>query len=536
MNSLRTLIPMSISNRVRMPSIPFRLRNATMTLCLLSFLGLAGSLQARDFEVSILPFRVSGSVPEQYFSRKALPVELQRATAFLFELHKNYPVDSIERLNRSLPVETLVSGALPGQDYCNYTRGAYLLKGEAVFSGTRGITITMELQSCNTGRTVQKATGSGSLNDLQTLLVESIQRSTPGFRSSDLPAWSGSSVEWILVMDQSGSMSGEKLALARALKSLDASGLVGRMGLLLVGENGNRLVEPGSAGEAISILEGSGTGGEVSLSDVARALQTLQRLPPAERKVLIVTDAGSGSTAEFEGALRSLLARGSHPVLIPTSGMPATGRTLYARLNRSLKLQDPEIIYGRRAGFIEGFSLFFVQKGDRFYVSRKDVSRFIEAGNLPADQVSPVATVNLRDDSLTLSSVIQSFAKKENLKLLGTGPLISSLENSLASMARGNGQSGHRVLLKNQGTAFWINCNSSTATNLRKYRGGQKIYVGLMLKKGPLGPENHPEMVLIRSAADVPSLFIQRYDDLSSEKLLKKQDIWFFLVEVVDIR
>ncbi|MCB1168908.1 MAG: hypothetical protein KDK25_01160 [Leptospiraceae bacterium] len=523
-----------------MSSIPFRCWHVhivgRVALLLLSFIGLAGSLQARDFQVSILPFRVSGSVPEQYFSREALPVELQRATAFLFELHKNYPVDSVDRLNRALPAATLASGALPGQDYCNYTRGTYLLKGEAVFSGTRGITITMELQSCNTGRTVQSATGRGSLNDLQVLLVDSIQRSTPGFRSSDLPSWAGSSAEWIVVLDQSGSMSGEKLALARALKSLEASGLLARLGLLLVGENGSRLVEPGSAREAISILEGSGTGGEVSLSDIARALQSLKRLPPAERKVLIVTDARSGSTAEFEGAIRSLLARGSHPILIPTSGMPATGRTLYARLNRSLKLKDPEIIYGRRAGFIEGFSLFFAQKGDRFFVSKKDISRAIEAGNLPEDQVSPIATVNLRDDSLTLSSVIQSFAKKENLKLLGTGPLISSLENSLAALARGNGQTAHRALLKNQGTAFWINCNASTAANLRKYRGGQKIYVGLMLKKGPLGAENHPEMVLIRSAADVPSLFIQRYEDLSSEKLLKGQDIWFFLVEVVDIR
>ncbi|MEQ8351971.1 MAG: VWA domain-containing protein [Leptospiraceae bacterium] len=497
-------------------------------------------LLARDFQVSILPFRVSGQVPEAYFSAASLPTELQQATAFLFDLHKNYPLDDLERLNRSLPQNVRATGAIPGTDYCAYTRGTHLLKGEASFSGTSRIRITLQLHSCNTGRTIDTGVSSGPLNDLQTLLVQAIRSSARSFSDKQFISWSTSSDEWILVVDQSGSMSGTKKELVRALRSR-AYEFQGKLslGLLLISENGNRLIQPGTnLKEVISILEATATGGEVTLTQVARGLQELKNLPPENRRIVVLTDAAGGSTAAFESALRRLSSTGSSPALLNSPGLPVSTRLLFARLNRSLKLDSPEMTYGMRAGFVEGFSLFFIQKGDRFYVSRKDESAALRSGRLSMDSLEPVATVNLRDDRLNLSSVIQSYAKQKNIRLIGTGDLVSSLEYDLGSLMSGTSEARYKFLVKNHGSAFWIHCQSpSVAKQLERARQNrQSIYLGLQLRQGSLGPENNPSAIFIRSAAEVPSLFIQRYSNLQSEKTLKKQDIWFFLVEVVDSR
>ncbi len=497
-------------------------------------------VDARDFQVSILPFKISGQVPEQYFSTSSLPTEMQQATAFLFALHKDYPLDSIDRLNRSLPQGTTATGAMRGTDYCAYTRGTHVLSGEASFSGTSAVRVSMELKSCNTGRTLDTGVGFGPLNELQGLMVKSIRGSSITLPNRSMPGWVAKSDEWILVLDQSGSMSGMKREMARALKSLTIE-MQGKLslGLLLVSESGNRLVSPSkNLKEIVSILEASANGGEVSLNHISRGLQELKKLPANDRRVIILTDASGQSSASFESALRNMASSGWKPVLLNSPGLPVSSRQLFSRLNRSLKLDQPEIAYGMRAGFVEGFSLLFVQKGDRFYISRKDISSALRTGRLNLDSLEPVATVNLRDENLTLPSVIQAYAKQRNIRLIGTGDLVSSLEPGVESLLSGASSAKYRFLVKNHSTAFWIQCESaSVARELNRARqSGETLYLGLQLKQGSLGPENNPSLIFIRSAADVPSLFIQRYRPLQSGNLLKKEDIWFFLVEVVDSR
>ncbi len=497
-------------------------------------------IEARDFQVSILPFRISGQVPEQYFSPKSLPTEIQQATGFLFGLHKDYPLDSMERLNRALPPGTTAKGAMPGTDYCAYTRGTHILTGEASFSGTSSVRISMELKSCNTGRILDSGVAFGPLNDLQSLMVKAIRASSLTLPNRSLPGWPTTSEEWIIVLDQSGSMAGTKLEMARALRSLIVE-LQGKLslGLLLVSENGNRMIPPSrNLKEVLSILEASANGGEVSLNQISRSFQELKKLPASDRRIIILTDASGQSSASFESSVRNLTASGWKPVLLNSPGLPMSSRQLFARLNRSLKLNQPDIYYGMRAGFVEGFSLLFVQKGDRFYISRRDISDALRTGRLTPDSLEPVATVNLRDENLTLPSVIRSYAKQKNLRLIGTGDLVSSLESGLESLMSASSGAPYRFLVKNQSTAFWIQCESrSVARELDRARqSGNTVYLGLQLRQGSLGLENNPSLIFIRSAADVPSLFIQRYHQLQSENLLKKQDIWFFLVEVVDSR
>lgn len=532
---------MSISTRASHDSNPFKVRTggSSVLLAVLPWLLLVATteLKARDFQVAVLPFRIQGNVPTRYFSPETLPTDLQKAAGFLFEIHKQYPLDPIHSLNRRIPGETLSQGYLPGTDYCNYTRGTYLLKGQAYFRGDSGLTIEMKLQSCNTGQVLHTASRSGSLSDLQSVLVAALRGSSPNLRSNELPPWKSGAEQWILVVDQSGSMAAEKEALGRALRTLqigEASASLS-VGLILVGEKGIRSVPPGSTDQALSILQGSGTGGEVDLNRMATGLQELNKWSAQERTVLVFTDAPAHSTAQFESAIRNLTSRGSRILLLQTANLPASSRKLYERLNRSLKLQSPDVVYGKRAGFAEGFSLFFLRRGNRFYMARKDVSSEIQSGNLPAD-LEAVATVNLNDDRLTLDSVIRAYAKQNTLRLMGTGPLISSLEQELSRISSSGPTGGKRVLLRNQGTAFWIRCNPSTARMLQSRKNQGPVYVGLQLRSGPVGLENHPDRVYIRENKEVPALFVHTYQGLSTRKSLKGQDIWFFLVEVVDIR
>ena len=544
LNQQVALTPLMTLRRLRailsLRAKPHRPFGGTARYMLILMLLWPASPWARDFEVSVLPFQVSGSVPEAYFSTSSLPTDIQKAAAFLFELHKNYPLQSTADLNRQLPATTLQNGPSAGIDYCSYIRGSHILKGEASFAGTSGVRFAIKLISCNTGRVVNQGSSSGPLNEFQSLLASAIKGSTVSFRDQTLPSWPDQESEWIVVMDQSGSMAGPKKELVKALKALsaEATGSLG-LGLLLVSENGHRLIPAQrNLKEVISILEGSATGGEVDLGQIARSFQELKKLPTRNRKVIIYTDAAGGSSASFESAIRSLAASGSSPLLFNPPSLPASGRMLFARLNRTLKLESPELMYGMRAGFVEGFSLFFVQKSDRFYVARKDVSAALQTGRLSADTLEPVATVNLRDEALTLDSVIRSYAKQRNIRLIGTGDLVSNLSVRLNSLNQGDAAGKYRFLVKNGSSAFWISSNDpSVARRLTGYKNkNETVYLGLQLRPGGLAPENNPSLVLIRSAGEVPSLFIQKYNHIQSEKLLKKQDIWFFLVEVVDSR
>ena len=165
--------PFSAEKKPRFPRFPYQIAGLLLVLGLSLMPG--SQVDARDFQVSILPFKISGQVPEQYFSASSLPTEMQQATAFLFALHKDYPLDSIDRLNRSLPQGTTATGAMRGTDYCAYTRGTHVLSGEASFSGTSAVRVSMELKSCNTGRTLDTGVGFGPLNELQGLMVKSIR-------------------------------------------------------------------------------------------------------------------------------------------------------------------------------------------------------------------------------------------------------------------------------------------------------------------------------------------------------------------------
>ncbi|MCB1166455.1 MAG: VWA domain-containing protein [Leptospiraceae bacterium] len=503
---------------------------ATLTVFLMATPALA-----RDFYVSVLPFQVTGNVPQSHFNPASLPVQLQQATSFLLQLNRDYPVDDPLKINRSLPAATLQTGASPGVDWCGYSNGTHVLLGEASFSGTQNVRISLTLKSCNTGSNAGQSARSGSLNDLQSLLRDAINGACSRFAPNRPPSWPESSGEWIAVVDLSGSMASEKEALALGL---ERSGFEGKLGLILVSENGARLVVPDqNRASIISILKAAPSGGEVRLNDMAAALQELRKLPQVSRRIIIATDAEASSTASFESSIRLLKSQGQEPVLLETSGLSQSGRAFFQRLNRSLKLKDPDVTYGMRAGFAEGFSLFFVQSGDRFYTAKKDLTSAIRSGRLNKNDLDPVATVNLRDDRLTLRSVIDSYARKNGLRLIGTGQLVSGLESSLSALQQSASGSQFKVLLRNDGSAFWIDVESrAMVQKLMQYKS-RKIYVGLQLQPGPLGPQNHPAAIYIRSADQAPTLFLQKYDHVrASEKLLKKADVWFFLVEVVDSR
>lgn len=430
---------------------------------------------------------------------------------------------------------------------CIDTGAGHLFAGSVNFLPDKRMSVEAVVYSCGERKAVGKGSETGPKGSIQKLIRSTIASAAYFTRANPRTGSGSSAGDFVFLVDTSGSMATDLSDFAAAIgavkDNMPASSRVGGIFLEAGGKQDN--VPLSTDWRSFSNLVRSKRAfGDVTMEAVERALVTVEELREwrGDRRLIVLTDAATkGRRNEFEMRLRRLRSKGVQVSLLSLAGQDQESRLEWARLSRSLGLGDPAVAYGRRVGFLDGFSIYLVQTGGRFFRADKDVTPDIIRNNPRMEDLRAIETVQYPRGSLNLTDLPSKYAETERLKLGGLGPIVSGLEQRLQKEIRIGSPTkagSARVLLKNQGQSFWISVSGDSARELSMSRG-KSLYVGMSLKMEDRGGErlaNDPDRVYIKAQGNVPRLLTVGWGDLLEARSINPEDIWFVLSEIKEVR
>lgn len=525
------------------------MRTAPFTAILFFLFFLPGALAA---EIVVLPFRIQGKPDPARFSRTELDRQLQEAVYFLARMAIDYPLTSPIRTARAVersgwrPDQTL--NFRPSRSICLETSALYLLAGEARFLGPGEVRLAMTMFSCHTMKKAAAVRRVGQVNRLQQMLLEMIRESAsfarpkPQFPSDGR----GNSVDLAVLLDCSGSMTGDLPYIKKSLEALlhRLSG-ESRLAVIALQGDGRRETLPftNDRTRIRRFLKRQRAGGENSLRFLVESLNPIAQYQEwrGDPRLLVFSDVRlAGETATLEGMLQRLRNRGIKSYLFPLSGRQGDDLAAWRRLIETISPQTNKLVYARRLEFLEGYSLYLIVKDNRLFETRKEIGRFVLSGKIDRLEAGVVDTYRFSSNALNLQTLPDEYARRNNLHLAGTGPMISNLESLIHSVALGGterSRSAYRVLLKNEGVGFWIGVNNASVYKRLRDLIGRKIYLGLRFRYSGESEQrigNDPDFILIRSEGNIPRLFVNSWRRLVRlpSRRITPEDIWFLSVEI----
>jgi hypothetical protein len=310
------------------------------------------------------------------------------------------------------------------------------------------------------------------------------------------------------------------------------------------GERVDRIGFSSNTAQIIRFLETRQPTGEIKIKSLVAALNQVnaEKFYSNNRRLFIFSDATTGNNQipALEDALRRLKRNNINIAMYQLASQGFSERQEWARLARSLQLEDPELVWGRRVGFLQGYSVFLAQKGNRFFRATRDLQSEIEHDRLDWSSIAPLQTEAFKRDQLNLIEMPEAYAKIEKLNISGTGALVSNMEKRAVHFAtRGTArmQSPYKVLLEHDGSAFWVYINNANDFRELQIARNKQIYIGLRLMRSPEGElVNIPEYIYIKSQNHAPRLLINKRSHILRvpPQLIRPEDVWFFLVTVKD--
>ena len=499
---------------------------------------------------------MAGDPNPDVFDRQRLPEFLQHAAYFLFEQRLRFPLQSRDDLNANLARAGYSASAVFSHEtatkVCAETGVSHLLAGSANFRPADGLIVNIVSYSCRRSGVIAKGRASGRLSDLQRLLATGLREASPFARALAPAGPSGAdprALDLAVVIDTSGSMATDLPQIRKGLASVRRQAPEGsRIGTVFL-DDGDRIdVLPFTRrwDRMLQVLSARRPAGNVSATGLERGLERIEQYRDTRGipRLLVFSDApAQGRRLQLvESRLRRLKRRGWDVHLFQLAGQRPEDRGEWQRLARAVGLKSPEVIYGRRAGFVE-FSLFLVMIGSRFYQSDRDLSGPVAAGSVEGRPMTPIETVAFPADALTLDELPRRMAARDNRKLSGLGPVVSGLEAKITKSALGGTlfeTVPYRALVKHEGRGFWVRLHRRTDFERLKALRGQSVYLGLRMTSTP-GAEritNLPGEIFIRKQKDVPRLLINRRAHLQRlpQKFISPADVWFFLSEIIEVR
>lgn len=509
----------------------------------------------------MLPLDHRGLTPGAGVTDTVFAERLQEASHFLLGQERQVDlvnlVDVATAMRESIwkPANPYTESGL--QSLCRTSDAAYLLVGRSYFTKSSA-QIEMRSYSCRLHRELGRAQRKAPLADLQSLLRDCLRRSTPFLNSRPmvLPATKvpQNRVDMAVVLDNSGSMVSDLPAIHRSLQALAGRVPRGsRLGLINI-DAGDRLdIMPFSTDWSASLRSArqKRASGEVSLRGLKNALSIINRYREwqSNRRLILFSDAtvGGHRRSELETSLRRMKNQGVKISIFPLLNQSHADRIEWNRIRRTLQLRLPPVVYARRLDIVGQDSYYLMSADNRFYHSHSGENLISEIGGSGIDlsRMVPVESAGFLAADLNLQTLPRVFALRQNQKLRGVGPILSNLEKSIVQSVENSIQfspeGGVRVLIKNEGHSFWIAVRNEHVLRQLENLRGQKVYLGLHALAARTGGDRIqflPDPVYIRKARFVPRLFISTYVRLNQADLrkLRSSDIWFLLVEVLEIR
>jgi hypothetical protein len=512
---------------------------------ILVFLLLPGALTAAP-EMAVLPFQVSGQI-DLPFTEQDLPDLFAEATHFIFDSTRDFRVQDPAETRRALkkigfqPDHVLGPAVL--RSICRETRASRIFTGEARFLAEGRVSLSATVLSCQTEREAGRSSVSGQVSQLQPALRDLIRDAAPFAPERQRPVTARRKpVDLVLVIDASGSMEEDYRALIKSLHGIrEKLPSQSRIGAVVAAPEGLDILPlTESWTRMIQVLEAKRPAGDVSIKQIEDALGVVENFRDwkGDRKLLVPFDAKADRRMHgIESRIRRLTSRNIDVSLFQLQGQTPDDQAEIRRISKILRLSDPGVLYGRRAGFVEGFSIFLVQNGLRFYRSERDVSGEISTGRLGTDQLLPIETIHYKKEDLNLRNLPQAYAKRENLRLVGAGPVVSGIEGRLRTAMDLRGEEEgplFKVLVKHEGRGMWLRISDAQAAqNLRKSKG-QKLYLGLSFDREGRELINEPSIAYPRAQGKVPRLFVTSADNLSRGRV-SRADVHFLLCEIMEV-
>lgn len=514
-------------------------------LAIFVFLLLPAGLTAAP-EMAVLPFQVSGQI-DLPFTEQDLPDLFAEATHFIFDSTRDFRVQDPAETRRALKKIGFqadhVLGAAMLRSICRETRASRIFTGEARFLAEGRVSMSAVVLACQTEKEAGRAAVSGTLSQMQSALRDLIRDAAPFAPERQRPVASRRRpVDLVLVIDASGSMEEDYRGLVKSLQGIrEHLPSQSRIGAVVVQPDGLDILPLTDAWtRMIQVLQAKRPSGDVSIKQIEDALGVVENFRDwkGDKKLLLPFDAKSDRRMHgIESRIRRLTSRGIDVSLFQLQGQTPDDQSEIRRISKVLRLSDPGVLYGRRAGFVEGFSVFLVQNGLRFYRSERDVSGEISTGRLNTEQLLPIETIHYKKEDLNLRNLPQAYAKRENLRLIGAGPLVSGIEGRIRTAMELRGEEEgplYKVLVKHEGRGMWFRISDAeTAKNLRKSKG-QKLYLGLSFEKEGRELINEPSIAYPRAQGRVPRLFITNTETLARGRL-SISDVHFLLCEIVEV-
>ena len=529
-----------------------------------AFFGVSpGTPGALNAELAILPFRVAGRPNPALFSRRELPVQLQRAALFLFDLNREYPLIRAETAQEAQ--RKVMGSSVPGSDprftrrrasrLCDSLRASYLLSGFVRFYSRARLDLSLHAYSCSNGRIAHRSRTRGLQTRLQKLLGRSLLRVSPFARRKpeSLVLRGGKTRDLLFVLDASGSMHRDLPAIRRGIISaLDRAPRDARVAVMLLGGGGKRRTLPYTRDRSrvkrfISDLRPFG---DVRARDLLRALRVAAAYGEKRggQHILLFTDAALDARGllRLKARLRNLKANRSGISLFTLGGQKNRERRNWEAVARSLGLLDPRVLYARRLGFLDGGMLYLVSRGSRFYVSRAEIRRKVQTGSLSMTGLEPLDISRFRGENLNLRVLPELYARAVGRRLVRRGKIVSSLEKKIETAVltdSGTGEPAHKFLVRSGKRAFWIGVNDPGTARALRRRRGRKTYLGLRFRpaRGDRPHErltNLADHVYIRPSWKIPRLFLNDWNRLRRlpSRLIRPEDVWFLLLEILEYK
>jgi hypothetical protein len=218
-------------------------------------------------------------------------------------------------------------------------------------------------------------------------------------------------------------------------------------------------------------------------------------------------------------------------------------RAYWSKITRSLSLADPVVNYARRVGFLEGYSIYLIMRGDRFYRADREIGPAVQNGE-DLGVIAPLDTIHYTQMNRNLYKLPEEYARVHRLKVVGKSEIVSGLENKVyrgTTAGQSGSDSKYMALVKSEGHSFWIRHNSESIHRSIAARKNRKYYLGLSYLSTPGTerlPVNDPDRVILREQNNIPRLLINHYSYLMTlpGNVMDPEDLWFFLVETEEVK
>lgn len=501
-------------------------------------------LQARSDRLLVLPFHVSGKAPAGYFQEADLPRHGMQAALFLSRLLRDYR--SIPYTEGKQGFDEQAAENRLGR-FCSDPNVSHVLGGHLLFTGPSDLTVEIFTASCVRRSILYRDRSSGSINEIQSLMRKSIYRTTPFLpesrsyaRLQNFDQMKDNHLH--VVVDLSGSMELTLPFIRSALETLVPSPQQSITITTIASPNRidhtEAFTEPVAYRKAVRSLHGSGTTSEAQLLDGLRRAES--HLKPGTDALLFLTDASFSEKGmlQLHRVFRRYHRSGIRVGFFPGYGSDPSFLNRTERFDRIAHIADP--VFARKGSFVSGESHFFVRKGAYYFLCPTRAGEEIASGRLDTKQCQPFPAHRYAKGELDLDRIVPSYAKKNNRKVNAISPVYSDLAFRIADFIsdRSGSRAPYRILLRNGNQAFWIGLTHKRDYLTLSQKKGQKLYVGLHLKRSASGIENIPVRIYLLPDAEVPRLFILEYERLLRlrQTAWNSRDAWFFHVEVRDYR